>query len=137
MVIGELCRSFSELESFALTAESSDVREDFDFAAGRVPRSLNLPISVFEGALSLDQGEKLVLRPMPVLRCRGRNNSALLSRRCSLSTLLADFFHSTDDFARRYLFSKPAPSQKIILYCRSGRRSKIALDICKGAGFTA
>ncbi|ORY89109.1 Rhodanese-like domain-containing protein [Leucosporidium creatinivorum] len=51
------------------------------------------------------------------------------------STFEQDLGRDEVDFVRRHGFPKPSTTQKVILYCRSGRRSNIALEICKGAGY--
>ncbi|KDE09435.1 hypothetical protein MVLG_00338 [Microbotryum lychnidis-dioicae p1A1 Lamole] len=73
-----------------------DVREAPDFESGHILNSKNLPLSIFEQALSKDQV----------------------------------------DFMRTYGFPKPGIEEKIVLYCRSGRRSTIAADLASGAGFS-
>ncbi|SCV71572.1 BQ2448_3160 [Microbotryum intermedium] len=40
------------------------------------------------------------------------------------------------DFVRTYGFPRPGLEDKIVLYCRSGRRSTIAADLARGAGFS-
>lgn len=43
--------------------------------------------------------------------------------------------HQAVDFTRRHSFPKPQRTDRVLLYCRSGRRSGIALEICRGAGW--
>ncbi|KAK4050708.1 hypothetical protein OIO90_004930 [Microbotryomycetes sp. JL221] len=52
-----------------------------------------------------------------------------------LTVFEASLAMDQDVFARTYRFSKPAPEQKVVLYCRSGRRSGLAADIARGCGY--
>ncbi|KAM0790869.1 hypothetical protein ACM66B_004710 [Microbotryomycetes sp. NB124-2] len=52
-----------------------------------------------------------------------------------LSIFEASLAMDQDVFARTFRFSKPAHEQKIVLYCRSGRRSGLAADIARGCGY--
>lgn len=63
---------------------------------GSIPSAVNIPLSNFEKALSLDGG----------------------------------------DFQKTYGFRKPQQNQKIIVYCKAGKRSGTALGLAKGQGFS-
>ena len=43
------------------TISSSDVREPNEVVLGNIPSSVNLPMSTFEKALSMDEGESFLL----------------------------------------------------------------------------
>ncbi|SGY62192.1 BQ5605_C007g04662 [Microbotryum silenes-dioicae] len=101
-----------------------DVREAPDFESGHILNSKNLPLSIFEQALSKDQGPfegALLVHD----RCAMRPTSPNLG--CVILAV---------DFMRTYGFPKPGIEEKIVLYCRSGRRSTIAADLASGAGFS-
>lgn len=53
-----------------------------------------------------------------------------------LSQLANSLHMSRRDFLEKHRFEKPFQSQKVIFYCRSGRRSDSASDVAKRNGFT-
>lgn len=57
----------------------------------------------------------------------------------SVNVPLSNFEKALDldssDFMRAYGFRKPSKDQKIIFYCKSGKRSATATSLAKGKGF--
>ncbi|PPQ90474.1 hypothetical protein CVT25_014992 [Psilocybe cyanescens] len=52
-------------------------------------------------------------------------------------SVLGDALHlPREEFFAKFSYEKPQPSQEVIFYCRSGKRSSTASDVAKRNGFT-
>ncbi|KAI8912348.1 Rhodanese-like domain-containing protein [Powellomyces hirtus] len=54
-----------------------------------------------------------------------------------LDQVSSAFALSDADFAATYKFEKPKATDRVVVYCRSGRRSAAAADILEGLGYTS
>ena len=117
-----------------------DVREPDEVSLGSIPSSVNLPLSELKDALSPNFGEgdfkKVSLVPMinqsifPIAvnsipyPPNNQISTHLLPRQPPHSSLV----RATRANAQKFAFNKPLPSQNMIFFCRSGKRSASAAE---------
>lgn len=58
------------------------------------------------------------------------------SKNISVQDLQRSFRLADKDFEDQYGFKKPSKNDKIVFYCRSGKRSAIASTIAESLGYT-
>ncbi|KAI5475515.1 endoplasmic reticulum protein [Pseudohyphozyma bogoriensis] len=92
--------------------------------------------------ISYDELKPITKNPsddVVVIDVREPDEVALGSIPSSVNIPLSDFEKSLSldegDFTKKHGFHKPGKTQKIVFYCRSGKRSTTASDLARKAGF--